>query len=516
MKAGESNVALKELTTEVTTKELNDLLEKRKAEGTDATTPPKKQQLEKQLEGSLLLEEKSNLSASPKEGNAVYTWGLGRTGALGHPEKKLQKDKHVDLPCRVAFPSKYGKLTFRMVDCGDGYTAVLSTSGHVFTWGQGALGYAHTASKTANGKLKDYQETPQRIDALVKVNIVQIACGAGHMIGISDLGQLYCWGKSRGGCCGDGNPKNHQVVEPIEVKLPGKAVSGDCGLNTTAIILDDGLLYTFGHTEETPLGIQITKAQGNAKSRLMTQQRTNALVTPTMVAGLKDIRFVSMGTVHAGAIDSAGKLYTWGMGGWGNLGVGRIRRAVTPQAVELPYAAATISCSKVCRTPKKKGGGEGPHTFVTCTNGRMFSFGTGHKGMLANLNDKWGFHLKGCEDEATPYEIGGQARDSKDGTKTGYLKDVNMIKGIAVGIHSGGLSDSGVLYTWGCATGARCGLMEYITGVGGNGKSRMKCYISPPTPVQALVKEGVFVVDAASSRHHMVCLCQRNPATKPG
>lgn len=139
----------------------------------------------------------------------------------------------------------------------------------------------------------------------------------------------------------------------------------------------------------------------------------------------------------------------------------------------------------------------------------MFSFGTGHKGMLANLGKKWGFHLDGVEDEATPYEIGGPARDVKDGKKTGYLKGVNMIKGFAVGIHSAGLSDNGVLYTWGCASGARCGLMAYVTGVGKLGKSRMKCYISAPTPVETLAKEGVFVVDAAAARHHMVCLGER-------
>jgi hypothetical protein len=61
----------------------------------------------------------------------------------------------------------------------------------------------------------------------------------------------------------------------------------------------------------------------------------------------------------------------------------------------------------------KDGGHEGPHTIVVTELGSLYTFGTCHKGLLANLGAKTGAFGKPW-DEMRPYKIGGRLCNGAD------------------------------------------------------------------------------------------------------
>ena len=56
------------------------------------------------------------------------------------------------------------------------------------------------------------------------------------------------------------------------------------------------------------------------------------------------IEHVDCSVDHAMAIDRAGRLFAWGRGTWGRLGLGNDRNVTTPTQVPLPGRAVHVAC----------------------------------------------------------------------------------------------------------------------------------------------------------------------------
>ena len=102
-----------------------------------------------------------------------------------------------------------------------------------------------------------------------------------------------------------------------------------------------------------------------------------------------------------------------GYGGHGNLGLGNRRSFAAPQRVifstSTDVRVTSVACTVGQVMPKggtngqKKAivGSEGPHTVAVTACGKLFTFGTCHKGLLANLSAKP--ELSDTHDELLPY-----------------------------------------------------------------------------------------------------------------
>jgi len=230
----------------------------------------------------------------------------------------------------------------------------------------------------------------------------------------------------------------------------------------------------------------------------------DARAEPTNL-GLKNVSSLRLGAFHAAATTTKGELYTWGRNNWGNLGHGDQKDRLVPTLVKgiPPISHVSVVRGLIQATI---GPGEcGPHTIAVTQDGNAYFFGAGHKGKGANLAKKWGFHLKGIEDEFSPYLIGSKASDEKEAT--GYLKGETIIQGAAAGLHSALVTKAGLVYTFGCGSDGRMGLDGYLKGCGA-GRQQMKFYVSSPTVVEELVRQKAHVLMCDSARRHMIALTE--------
>ena len=99
-------------------------------------------------------------------------------------------------------------FTPKEVFAGNGYSAVLTEEGVVYSWGSGEfgrLGYCDTRR----------QAIPRQISELKPNIITNLALGSYHAAAISNNGEVFTWGRGNSGQLGRGNVMNEDAVRQV-------------------------------------------------------------------------------------------------------------------------------------------------------------------------------------------------------------------------------------------------------------------------------------------------------------
>ncbi|CAN0491366.1 unnamed protein product, partial [Ectocarpus sp. 12 AP-2014] len=89
-------------------------------------------------------------------------------------------------------------LSVQQVCCGGQHAAVLTDCGEIFTWGRGGFG------RLGHGN-REGLDSPRRIEALEGIPCVQVACGFAYTAAVTASGELYTWGAGENGRLGLGD-----------------------------------------------------------------------------------------------------------------------------------------------------------------------------------------------------------------------------------------------------------------------------------------------------------------------
>lgn len=260
----------------------------------------------------------------------LYTWGGGMYGKLGHGNEsghatpKLVKGLE--------------GIPIRQIACGSRHTAVVTSTGTLYTWGDKENGVTgHYASDTnatdTNGGA--HQSTPKLLDRFRGRRILQLsACGfhTGCIVAADDEHEdnettihkeVYTWGEGKFGRLGHNQERNclfPRLLEALSREHFKNPKQIACGGFHTAVVTDDGCVYTFGGGEHGQLG------HGDKINKLK----------PTLVQALETSRItqITCGWSHSVALSEDGKVWTWGNGDHGKLGLGNGRKYSTPQLVD--------------------------------------------------------------------------------------------------------------------------------------------------------------------------------------
>jgi RCC1 and BTB domain-containing protein len=227
-------------------------------------------------------------------------------GKLGHGN-----ENGCSTPKRVEALSD---LNIALIACGSRHTAVATATGKLYSWGDKENGVA------GHGDSEGHQYTPKLLEKLSDETIVQLSACGFHTGCITKDGEVYTWGEGKFGRLGHGNERNCHSPKLVENLIGKKPKQIACGGFHSAVITEDGKMYTFGGGEHGQLG------QG---------EKVNQEI-PTLVKALDGI-FISQitcGWSHSVALTSRGHVYTFGNGDHGKLGHGSGKKVATPHLVE--------------------------------------------------------------------------------------------------------------------------------------------------------------------------------------
>ena len=242
----------------------------------------------------------------------VYSWGKCHFGQLGHNEYEI--DESVPRQLTVLGDIKKKVL---LVGCGQSFSFLVTADG-AYSWGcgyYGALGHGN-------------EETilkPKLIEGLKGRGLVKsITGGAFHSIAMTNEGKVFSWGRDHVGQLGvsplSGTSKvrlNHKF--PKEVELPTAPVKIDTFADHTMVLLEDGMLISFGDNSEGQLGHKMASFNAN-KDLKEGKKECRVEIKSEKDGKYLPILDMACGTYHSLAVTMDHKLYSWGSNAQGALG----------------------------------------------------------------------------------------------------------------------------------------------------------------------------------------------------
>lgn len=320
--------------------------------------------LPKQLQATFLLDVRNVASGSnyfalvTKQGE-VYSWGQESGGRLGHGI-----DAYVSHPKLI---DALAEMNVQLVECGESHTCAVTLSGDLYTWGDGI----HNSSLLGHGSETSHWIPKLVVGPLEGLPVSSVSCGPWHTAIVTSFGQLFTFGDGTFGALGHGDQRNINIPREV-VALRGKrTVRAACGVWHTAAIVEtsettnsddspSGKLFTWGDGDKGQLGhgdqeprllpaFVISLAEPSFHQVACGQDITTALTTtgrvytmgssvygqlgnpeadvklPTCVKGeLCDsfVEEIACGSCHIAVLTSTSEVYTWGRGSNGQLGHG--------------------------------------------------------------------------------------------------------------------------------------------------------------------------------------------------
>ncbi|KAJ7514421.1 hypothetical protein O6H91_23G043800 [Diphasiastrum complanatum] len=261
----------------------------------------------------------------------VYTFSWGADARLGHQTESQDQKPH---------PLKGALEDVPVVQIAAGYCYLLALTCQrggmaVYSVGCGLGG------KLGHGGRVD-EHWPRLIEHFQQLQFqpVAVAAGAWHAGVVGQDGRVCTWGWGRYGCLGHGNEDCEHVPKVVESLVGVKAVHIATGDYTTFVVSDTGDVYSFGCGESSSLGHLSTATEGQAN-------RHANILSPELVSSLKQrnehvlqISLTNSVTwnAHTFALCESGKLYAFGAGDKGQLGIELLNNESergTPDIVEI-------------------------------------------------------------------------------------------------------------------------------------------------------------------------------------
>ncbi|KAJ6920216.1 hypothetical protein NC651_013966 [Populus alba x Populus x berolinensis] len=249
----------------------------------------------------------------------LYTWGDGthNAGLLGHGT-----DVSHWIPKRISGPLE--GLQVASVTCGPWHTALVTSMGQLFTFGDGTFGVLGHGNR-------ENVAYPREVESLSGLRTIAVACGVWHTAAVVEVivtqssssassGKLFTWGdgdKNRLGH-GDKEPRLEPTCVPALIDYNFHKIA--CGHSLTVGLTMSGRVFTMGSTVYGQLG----NPYADGKVPCLVEDKLNG----------ESVEEIACGSYHVAALTSRNEVYTWGKGANGRLGHGDGEDRKTPTIVE--------------------------------------------------------------------------------------------------------------------------------------------------------------------------------------
>ncbi|KAL6634658.1 hypothetical protein ACP70R_027329 [Stipagrostis hirtigluma subsp. patula] len=303
-------------------------------DGTNVITTPK---IVESLKGVFVVQAAIGgyFSAVLSREGQVYTFSWGKAEKLGHNSDPSDVEPHL--------LSGLEDVLVTHISAGNCYLLMLAYQRNGMT--------VYSVGCGLGGKLghgcKNNKGVPKLIEHFQALNFKPVAISAGtwHAAALGDDGRVCTWGWGHTGCLGHGDEEYKAVPTIVERLSNVKVVHLSTGEYTTFVVADNGDVYSCGSGEPLNLGFQEDDEADNADfstpslvDSLKTLKEKVVQISPTNASYWLNSEMGQPGQPHTFALTESGKLYGFGGGIKGQLGVKLhegLERVNTPMRVPL-------------------------------------------------------------------------------------------------------------------------------------------------------------------------------------
>jgi alpha-tubulin suppressor-like RCC1 family protein len=244
-----------------------------------------------------------------KTDGTVWAWGANSYGQLGNG---------TNIPNMQTLPVRVGTLTgIVAVAAGEFFSAAVSSTGVVWTWGRNDAGQLGDASTAA------FKSSPVNPKNFSGANA--IAAGNRHVLARKTDGSLWAWGANANGQLGDNTQTNRN--KPVAVSGIASVAAIAAGNDHSLAAKTDGTAWAWG---------------SNAQGQLGDGTFNGPRLVPGQVTSLVGIVQMAAGNNHSLAVSNDGQAWTWGSNNGGQMGTGAVGGNQPLPLALSPYPVARV------------------------------------------------------------------------------------------------------------------------------------------------------------------------------
>ena len=170
---------------------------------------------------------------------AVWSWGRGGEGQLGHGDEQIQL-----LPKKV---EAFADERVVAVSAGGDQSLALTADGGVWSWGWGAFG------RLGHGDQQS-QLLPKKVEAFDGQRVLAVSAGEYHSLTLTADGAVWSWGSGGEGQLGHGDRQSQPLPKKIVAFTGHRVVAVSAGEYHSLTLTTDGAVFTWGEGEDACLG----------------------------------------------------------------------------------------------------------------------------------------------------------------------------------------------------------------------------------------------------------------------
>uniref|UniRef100_A0A8C7Z9W5 Serine/threonine-protein kinase Nek8 n=1 Tax=Oryzias sinensis TaxID=183150 RepID=A0A8C7Z9W5_9TELE len=313
----------------------------------------------------------------------LITWEAPSVGAgeLGPPGVV----EHMQLLFISRFLEGQSGVTIKSVSCGDLFTTCMTERGIIMTFGSGSNGCL------GHGNFNDVTQ-PKIVEALLGYELVQVACGASHVVAVTNEREVFAWGRGDNGRLGLGTQDTHYSPQQVCLPVGFEAQRAVCGVDCSMIISNQGSIMACGSNRFNKLGLDRITA-GEEPSQVNQVEEAHSF-TPVQSVPLNTGKIVSVdiGTSHSAAVTEGGQCFTFGSNQHGQMGCSSRRSSRVPYLVLGLQDITMVACGDA-------------FTLAIGAEGEVYTWGKGARGRLGRKEEDCGIPKAVLLDESHPFAV---------------------------------------------------------------------------------------------------------------
>ena len=156
-----------------------------------------------------------------------------------------------------------------------------------------------------------------------------------HTLAVDGTGDVYAWGLNDSGQVGNNSSANIVLVPTLISggSLSGKLVAQVAASRSTSLALDtNGIIHAWG-----------SNANGQYGNGTVTSSLVPIQLTPAGSLATASVVYITMGAGSSYALDSVGRVHSWGSNSYGQLGNGNTAASSYPVLVPLPLGIPAVT-----------------------------------------------------------------------------------------------------------------------------------------------------------------------------
>ncbi|XP_031429352.1 serine/threonine-protein kinase Nek8 isoform X1 [Clupea harengus] len=313
----------------------------------------------------------------------LLTWESPSLG-LGEPSLPGAVD-HMQPMFISRFLEGQSGVTIKSASCGDLFTACLTDRGIIMTFGSGSNGCL------GHGSFNDVTQ-PKIVEALLGYELVQVSCGASHILAVTNEGEVFSWGRGDNGRLGLGNQDSHNSPQQVSVAADFEAQNVLCGVDCSMIISTQQQILSCGSNRFNKLGLD--RIVGTDEPLPQDQVEEVQTFCPIQSAPLnvEKIVYIDIGTSHSAAVTEKGQCLTFGSNQHGQLGYSSRRSSRVPYPAPRLQGITKAACGDA-------------FTVAIGADGEVYTWGKGARGRLGRKEEDSGIPKAVQLDETHPFTI---------------------------------------------------------------------------------------------------------------